>query len=196
MSETKRTQRMKRIRALTESALMIALATALSFVVLWEMPMGGSVTLASMLPVMLIGIKYGSVQGMGTAFVFSGIQLAQAIAKGNVFIYTETAPLAVAVALLDYVLPYTVIGLAGIFRNFRPEKCPRLGCYLGMLFVVFARFVCHFFFGRSHLGTVGGGYAPHRLFHSLQRRLPSSRSRDRLPRCRLSPRDPRNAKGS
>ena len=147
MSETKRTQRMKRIRALTESALMVALATALSFVVLWEMPMGGSVTLASMLPVMLIGIKYGSLQGVGTAFVFSGIQLAQAIAKGNVFIYTETAPLAVAVALLDYILPYTVIGLAGIFRSFRPKKCPRLGCYLGMLAVVFARFVCHFFSG-------------------------------------------------
>ena len=147
MTETKRKKRTKRVRALTESALMIALATALSFVELWEMPMGGSVTLASMLPIMLIGIKYGAGQGLITAFVFSGIQLAQAIMKGNVFVYTETAPLVILVALFDYVIPYTLIGLSGILRRFRPEKCPRLGCYLGMLLVVFARFLCHFISG-------------------------------------------------
>ena len=39
------------LHILVESAIMIALATVLSLVKLWEMPLGGSITLLSMLPV-------------------------------------------------------------------------------------------------------------------------------------------------
>ena len=44
---------------LVESAVMLGLATALSLVKIYQMPLGGSVTLCSMLPVMLIAYKYG-----------------------------------------------------------------------------------------------------------------------------------------
>ena len=44
-------------KALIESAIMIALSTVLSLVKVWEMPLGGSITLVSMLPVMLVSVR-------------------------------------------------------------------------------------------------------------------------------------------
>ena len=157
MSETV-IKRRKSLRTLTESALMIALSTALSFVVLWRMPLGGSVTPASMLPVMLVGIKYGKLRGLMAGLIFSLIQMMQSAAANLEWV--ETAPLVVAVILFDYLVPYTVIGLAGIFRGFRPKKCERLGCYLGISAVVFCRFLCHFFTGVLVWGQWAEGMHP------------------------------------
>ena len=50
--ETQKNRR-KNIYALCQSAIFIALATILSFLPVYEMPMGGSVTLASMLPLII-----------------------------------------------------------------------------------------------------------------------------------------------
>ena len=61
----------KKILALTQSAIFIALATVLSFLPIYEMPMGGSVTLASMLPILFIGLQFGYKWGIGSAFVYS-----------------------------------------------------------------------------------------------------------------------------
>ncbi|MFB5084621.1 energy-coupled thiamine transporter ThiT, partial [Symbiobacterium thermophilum] len=44
-----------RLRRLVETAMMIAAAVALSYVKVWEMPQGGSVTLGSMVPILLVG---------------------------------------------------------------------------------------------------------------------------------------------
>ena len=83
--------RSKKLLTMAECAIMISLAFALSWVTLWKMPMGGSVTLASMLPIMLIGIKYGPKIGVGTAFLYSLTQLIQAISQGDVFVYCQSA---------------------------------------------------------------------------------------------------------
>ena len=48
------------VRKLTMSAVMIALSVALSLVKLFQMPLGGSVTLLSMLPVCMLSIMYGT----------------------------------------------------------------------------------------------------------------------------------------
>lgn len=127
---------------MVECAIMIALAFALSWITLWKMPMGGSVTLASMLPIMFIGIKYGPKVGLGTAFAYSLTQLAQAIIQGDVFPYCQTALIMVICALFDYVVPFTVLGLSGAFA-----KKFKLGAYVGMAAVTFLRFVCHFVTG-------------------------------------------------
>ena len=47
------------IRALTESSIMIALSIVFGFVKLIDMPYGGSVTLASMLPIIIIADRHG-----------------------------------------------------------------------------------------------------------------------------------------
>ena len=124
---------------MVECAILLALAFALSFVTVYEMPMGGAVTLASMLPIMLISIKYGAKTGVPCAFVYSLLQLFQAIIKGNVFIYCSTGALVVLCALFDYVVPFTVLGFAGIFK-----KYSNLGLYLGMTISVVIRFICHY----------------------------------------------------
>lgn len=143
--------RSKKILTLVECAMMIALAFALSCVKLWKMPMGGSVTLASMLPIMFIGIKYGSKIGLGTAFVYSLAQVAQAVVEGDVFPYCQTALLVVICVLFDYIVPFSVLGLAGVFGS-----KGTLGVYGGMVAVTVARFICHFVTGVS----IWGQWAP------------------------------------
>ena len=136
---------------MAECAIMIALSFALSWIVLWEMPAGGSITLASMLPMMLVGIKYGPKIGAGTAFVYSLSQLAQAIIKGNVFVYCNSALVVVICVLFDYVVPFTVLGLAGALG-----RKTNLGAYIGMLAVTLVRFLCHFVTGI----VIWGQWAP------------------------------------
>ena len=92
-----------KIRALCECAIMVALAFVLSYARLFKMPLGGSVTVASMLPIMLIAIKYGTKIGLGTSFVYSLTQLLQAYIDGDVFPYCETAGTLVICILFDYI---------------------------------------------------------------------------------------------
>ena len=127
---------------MVECAILLGLAFALSFVVIYEMPMGGAVTLASMLPIMLISIKYGTKTGVSCAFVYSLLQLFQAVIKGNVFIYCSTGALVAICALFDYVVPFTVLGFAGTLK-----KNGNLGLYIGMTLSVLFRFACHFMTG-------------------------------------------------
>ena len=55
-------------RKLIEGSMMIALATVLSIFKLVEMPYGGSVTLASMLPVIIFAYRHGILWGLGAGF--------------------------------------------------------------------------------------------------------------------------------
>ena len=136
---------------MVECAMMIALAFALSWVTLWKMPMGGSVTLASMLPIMLMSIKHGTKTGLATAFLYSLTQVAQALVQGDVFPYCQSILLVVICVLFDYVVPFTVLGLAGIF-----SKKGRIWTYTGMVAVTVARFLCHFATGVA----IWGQWAP------------------------------------
>lgn len=136
-----------KIKTLTECAVMVALAFALSCIKFLPMPLGGSVTLASMLPIMLISIKYGSFIGLGTGFVYSVTQLAQAIAEGDVFIYCETSGIVVLCIIFDYLLPFTLLGIAGLFKDLKLPQNAEIASYIGMVLAVFLRFVCHFVTG-------------------------------------------------
>ena len=146
----------KNLLMLTECAIMIALATVLSMVKIWQMPMGGSVTLCSMLPIMLIGIKYGNVAGVSVGLLYSIIQLVMDLPGGNVFYAGMTAGVAIIIVLFDYIVPFTFLGFAGIFRNLKTEKISMLGSYIGIIITVIFRFCCHFITGFS----VWGQWAP------------------------------------
>ena len=135
------------LSTLTECAIMLALSFALSCAKLFEMPMGGSVTVASMLPVMLISIKYGVGTGLATCFVYSLTQLMQAIASSNVFPYCETPATLVICILFDYIVPFTLLGLAGLFHKIKLTKNTELNIYIGIISVVVLRFFCHFVTG-------------------------------------------------
>ena len=152
MNKRKKTNVVK----IAECAIMLALATVLSFIKIIQMPMGGSVTLCSMLPIMLIGIKYGNLTGGAVGLLYSLIQLLMDLPGGNVFYASMSAGVAIIIALFDYLVPFTAIGFAGTFRKIKTEKIPMLGAYIGIVAVIVARFCCHFITGFS----VWGQWAP------------------------------------
>ena len=56
-------------RFIVEGGVSIALSFVLSFVVLFKMPLGGSVTLASRLPIVIFAIRWGAKKGLLAAAV-------------------------------------------------------------------------------------------------------------------------------
>lgn len=148
--------RNKKITTLAECAVMIALAFVLSCAKLGKMPLGGSITVASMLPIMLISIKYGNAVGLGSAFVYSLTQTFQALAEGDVFPYCETSATLVICVLFDYLFPFTLLGLAGAFMRLSKIKHTEIRAYLGITSVVVIRFLSHFVTGVA----IWGQWAP------------------------------------
>ena len=128
------------IRRLTVSAVFIALATALSFIKLWTNPWGGSVTLLSMLPIVLLSVMFGVPWGLFSALVYAMLQIGVDIA--GMMSWGMDARLWIAAIVFDYLLAYTVIGVAGIFR-----KKGAVGVCLGTAAALALRFVSHFVSG-------------------------------------------------
>ncbi len=145
--ETTQQKRLKKIYALCQSAIFIALATILSFLPVYELPMGGSVTLASMLPILFIGVKFGAKWGMGSAFTYALIQLAQALIKGNVFIYCVGATAVIVCVLFDYIIPFTILGLSFLARPKKDDKLSIVRTLIIFSIIIFCRFLCHFITG-------------------------------------------------
>ena len=125
---------------------MIALGTVLSILKLVEMPYGGSVTLASMLPIVIVAYRHGTKMGMGAGVVFAVIQQLLGLKKLS---YFPTWQSVVAVILLDYMLAFAAVGLGGIFRgrltfdgeSLRERQYTELS--LGMLTVCLIRYIFH-----------------------------------------------------
>ncbi len=130
--------RSQQIRTLCECALMIALAVGLSYIVLIRMPFDGTVTAFSMLPICLISVRHGIKWGLGSAFCYSWFQILQ----GGVFGYGLTPGMLIASLFLDYILAFTVLGLAGLFRR---KGIPGMVC--GIVMVCVLRFLVHFVSG-------------------------------------------------
>lgn len=129
-------------RKLTHSALMIALALVLSMVKLFHLPNGGSITPASMAPIILIALMYPTKWALFTSFVYSLVQMVEGFYAPP----TQDLLSFVLVILLDYVLAFGVLGCAGLVaRRFKANKV--LGASIATLAVIFGRFFCSFLSG-------------------------------------------------
>lgn len=133
-----------RTHILTESAIMVALATVLSMLKIWEAPYGGSVTVLSMAPIIILSMRRGVKVGLFAGFAHSLIQLL--LGLGTVA-YVPT-PMGILVCVLtDYILPFTLLGLGGIFRDVKFTKNSTtnliLAAALGALLVTVLRYACH-----------------------------------------------------
>ena len=124
-------------RKLAESAIFIALATLLSLIKI-DLPFGGGVTIASMLPIILVSHRWGWRWGLLTAFVYSLIQLLLGLDNLS---YGGTLGIVLAIALLDYVVPYTVLGLSGVFN--KPDGAEASSVATGIAVTFCLRFLCH-----------------------------------------------------
>jgi thiamine transporter len=130
-------------KALTECAILVALAVVLSTLRLFRMPMGGSVTPFATLPIIVISLRRGAKWGISSALVFSLIQLL--LGLENFGWLPRTAYFMIMCALLDYVLAYTLIGLAGpLARLFKQRE---LGITVGVLGTGIGRFLCSWLSG-------------------------------------------------
>ena len=132
----------KPIYKLTLSAIFVALATVLSLIKVVKMPLGGSVTLLSMLPIVMISVMLGLKWGRGSAFVYSLIQLVLGIALDGLLGWGLTPVMLVGTIMLDYIVAFTVLGIAGIFA-----KKGYVGICGGTALAVALRFASHFLSG-------------------------------------------------
>lgn len=143
---------------ITVSAIMVALATVLSFIKVFDMPYGGSITLFSMVPIMFVGFAYGAKAGLLSGVVYGAIQCI--IGASNSLAYlTETILLFVICLLFDYIVAFAALGLAGTFK--KSVKNPQVAFGLGALFAGLLRYICHFVsgwivWGEYAADTVGG----------------------------------------
>ena len=132
------------LHVLTESALMIAMATVLSLIKLYEAPFGGAVTLLSMTPILILSLRRGCRTGVSAAFVYSVIQLLLGLANVG---WVPSLSGKLLCVVFDYLLPFTVLGFGGMFRGVRLSKNGRtnviLQMLLGTLAVCLLRFACH-----------------------------------------------------
>ena len=138
---TQRSQSSLATRKMLESAILIGVSLVLNEFATFKAPwaFGGSVTLGSILPLVLIAWRWGTAQGLFSAFVFALLQMF--IGFKNVT-YGQNVLQMFFIAFLDYVLAYTVIGLAAVFKDRLKNHLVALGG--GILLVCALRFLCHF----------------------------------------------------
>ena len=119
-----------RVRALTEGAIMVALAFVLSFVKFMELPNGGSLTPA-MFPILLYALRWGLGRGLTAGFVFGLLQL----------MFDGAYAWGWQSMVLDYLLAFTPLGLAGCFKG------KAWGIFPGTVLGCVARFGVHYLSG-------------------------------------------------
>jgi thiamine transporter len=119
-------------RVLAEVAVSVALAYALNLIIIYNLPQGGSVTLGSMVPILLLALRRGAKIGIFGGIIFGLVQMF----LGG---YWYTIPQ----VLLDYPVAFACLGLAGFFRS-KP--------ILGVAVSLFARFTAHFISGVIFFG--------------------------------------------
>ncbi|MDL2218909.1 energy-coupled thiamine transporter ThiT [Ruminococcaceae bacterium OttesenSCG-928-O06] len=137
-------QQMSRTAVLVEGALMVALAFVLSYLSFQPLPWGGDITLLSTLPIVMMSLRHGAKWGVGTAGVYSLLQLVQGM-PNVVAVPVKTVWTMALCALLDYVLAYTALGFSGpIAQRFKHRTA---GIAAGIALTGLARFACSFLSG-------------------------------------------------
>lgn len=134
------TKKHRSIRALTEGAIMIAVAEILSFLPLYKLPWGGSIDFA-MLPILLFCTRWGFAPGM---LVSCAHAILQTMFEGGIAIGWESI-------IGDFLLAYAVLGVAGLFKG---KFC------LGAIVACAARFFIHYVVG----ATIWAEYMPGEFF--------------------------------
>lgn len=125
-------------KRLVEASLMVALATVLSICKVVEMPYGGSITLASMLPIVILAYRGGIGWGLGGGIVYAVIQQLLGLKHLSYFTTWQSV---VAIILLDYILAFMLAGLGGVFRKIIKNQALSLAA--GALLVSVIRYLCH-----------------------------------------------------
>lgn len=150
----------KNLYWLAESAIMIALSAVLELVsksIIPELHFGGQITIVSMLPVVLVGWKYGMSKGLVTSFVYSLVEMAMGVSTISKFImpasdeYLGSLGKILLMLIFDYILAYTVLGLGAMYKKVIKKNWVSLA--LGAATVLILRYICHIISGYVLFGA-------------------------------------------
>ncbi len=135
-------------RTISYAAVCVAMSFALSYLAPIHMPYGGSVTIASLLPLMIYSYMFGVRKGVFAGAIYGLLQVIQ-----------DPWILHPAQLLLDYPIAFAGIGLAGMFRGVHAlDKAPQVKFLLGSLVASAVRYLAHLFSGVFAFGQFAADY--------------------------------------
>ena len=124
------------VKSLAYAGVLGGLSFALSYIRMFKMPMGGSITLASVLPIMIYAYMFGTKKGVILGAVMGILQAIQ-----------DPWILHPAQFLLDYPIAFSTFGLAGCLANVKGLKHHAVRFLIAGIFAGSLRFISHFFAG-------------------------------------------------
>ena len=128
----KKTHSRKSLRMLCEGAILVALAQVLSYLKLFELPQGGSITIG-MLPIFLYCARWGFGPGLLASVAYSLLQLF----LDGAYAWGWQSMLG------DYIVAFSVLGVAGLFYK------QKHGFFIGTVVGCAARFLVHYVVGAT-----------------------------------------------
>ena len=141
------------VKAVAESAMLVALAFILSTFTVFKLLYGGSVTIGSMIPIMLVSLKYPFGWSLTVALCYSILQMFQSFYAPPV----NTLINYMLMVALDYIVAFSVLCLAGPIVNMLEKKLElRIRLMIATVICFGLRFLCHFISGI----IIWGVYAP------------------------------------
>lgn len=124
-------------KAISYGAICIAMSFALSYLAPIKMPQGGSVTIASLLPLMVYSCMFGVKKGIFVGMIYGILQAVQ-----------DPWIIHPAQFLLDYPIAFAGIGISGLFMNVKKlDKYPQVQFALGAILGSVLRYLAHILSG-------------------------------------------------
>lgn len=141
-------------KSITYAAICIAMSFALSFMRLVRLPQGGSITPASLLPLMVYAYMFGMRKGIFAGFIYGLLQAFQ-----------DPTVLHPAQFLLDYPMAFAWMGLAGLLSQTKTlHKHPQAQFVIGGTLAGLGRFAMHFLSGTFAFGVFAPEGTPAALY--------------------------------
>ncbi len=141
-------------KTISYAGICIAISFSLSYLRLVRMPQGGSITPASILPLMIFAYAFGVKKGVFVGFIYGLLQALQ----------STDGILHPAQFLLDFPVAYACVGFAGLFARNKRLKNPQLQITLGGIVAGLSRFLMHFLSGIFAFGVFAPEGTPVALY--------------------------------
>ena len=143
---------------MANAAICMALSFVLSYIRLFKMPQGGSITPASLLPILAFAFYHGSIPGLVTGIAYGFLQMIQ-----------DPWIVGAVQAVLDYPLAFGCIVCAGVIGQMqRRHGWNELACWLAAVLTTgIGRFICHVLSGVVFFAEYAEGTGMSPMVYSL-----------------------------
>ena len=150
-------------KRLTTTGVLLAISAVLFAFPIIPLPYDGEVTIAAMVPIIILGYKYGVKWGIFSGIALSLIQIVIGASSSGAFaVPGQGAKMIIQIILvviLDFIVAFTSLGLSGMFKNKIKNNAASLA--LGAFCVCVLRFLSHFISGVIVWGSYAdAGFAP------------------------------------